>query len=84
MADSVIKYSDLIGEGDTFKDIFANIDKLEKRLVDLAKQTQKDLELINPNNEEAMKKAVAQVEQLTKASKDLETQRQKAVKTRKN
>jgi hypothetical protein len=83
MADSVIKYSDLIGEDDTFKEIFANIDMLKKELVDLAKVAQKDLELINPNDEKALKKVTAQVEELTKASKDLETQRQKAVKTRK-
>ncbi len=57
MADSIIKYSDLIGEDDTFKDIFANIDKLKKELVDLAKIAQKDLELINPNDEKALKKA---------------------------
>ena len=83
MADSIIKYSDLIGEDDTFKDIFANIDKLKKELVDLAKIAQKDLELINPNDEKALKKATEQVEELTKASKDLDTQRKKAVKTRK-
>jgi len=83
MADSVINYSDLIGKDDTFDDIFANIDKLEKRLADLAKQRQKDLELINPNNEKALKQAVKDVENLTKASKQLETERKKAVVTRK-
>ncbi len=83
MADSVINYSDLIGKDDTFDDIFANIDKLKKELSDLAKQAQKDLDLINPNNEEELKKATAQVEKLTKASKQLETERKKAIKTRK-
>lgn len=83
MADSVINYSDLIGSDSTFDDIFANIDKLEKRLADLAKQRQKDLDLINPNNEKALKQAVADVEKLTKASKQLENERKKAVKTRK-
>ncbi len=83
MADSVINYSDLIGKDDTFDDIFANIDRLKKELSDLAKQAQKDLDLINPNNEEELKKATAQVEKLTKASKQLETERKKAIKTRK-
>ncbi len=32
MADSVIKYSDLIGEDDTFDVIFDNIDQLKKEL----------------------------------------------------
>jgi hypothetical protein len=83
MADSVINYSDLIGSDSTFDDIFANIDRLKKELSDLAKQAQKDLDLINPNNEEELKKATAQVEKLTKASKQLETERKKAIKTRK-
>ena len=83
MADSVIKYSDLIGEDDTFDDIFANIDKLKKELSDLAKETQAGLELINPNNEKALKAAVAQVEQLAKAKKKLDTEEKKAVKTKK-
>ena len=83
MADSVINYSDLIGKDDTFSEIFANIERLKKELAELAKQAQKDLDLINPNNEEKLKKAVKQVEDLTKASKQLETERKKAVKTRK-
>ena len=83
MADSVINYSDLIGKDDTFEDIFENLDKLEKRLSELAKQRMKDLEMTNPNNEKALKQAVKDVENLTKASKKLETERKKAVKTRK-
>ena len=83
MADSVIKYSDLIGEDDTFNDIFANIDKLKKELSDLAKETQAGLDLINPNNEKALKAAVEQVEKLAKAKKKLDTEEKKAVKTKK-
>jgi hypothetical protein len=83
MADSVINYSDLIGKDDTFDDIFANLDRLKKELTDLSKQAQKDLDIINPNDEKALEKATDQVEKLTKASKQLETERKKAVKTRK-
>ena len=83
MADSVIKYSDLIGEDDTFDDIFANIDKLKKELADLAKDAKDGLDLVNPNNEKALKAAVAQVEQLAKAKKKLDTEEKKAVKTKK-
>ena len=43
MADSVINYSDLIGEDDTFDLIFDNIDKLKKELNDLTKIAQKDI-----------------------------------------
>jgi hypothetical protein len=83
MADSVIKYSDLIGEDDTFDDIFANIDKLKKELADLAKDAKSGLDLINPNNEKALKAAVEQVEKLAKAKKKLDTEEKKAVKTKK-
>jgi hypothetical protein len=83
MADSVIKYSDLIGEDDTFDDIFANIDKLKKELADLAKDAKAGLDLVNPNNEKALKAAVEQVEKLAKAKKKLDTEEKKAVKTKK-
>jgi len=83
MADSVIKYSDLIGEDDTFDDIFANIDKLRKELADLAKDAKDGLDLVNPNNEKALKEAVKQVEKLAAAKKKLDTEEKKAVKTKK-
>ena len=83
MADSVIKYSDLIGEDDTFDIIFENIDKLRKELSDLAKDAQAGLEMINPNNEKALKEAVKQVEKLAAAKKKLDTEERKAVKTKK-
>ena len=83
MADSVIKYSDLIGEDDTFDVIFDNIDKLRKELADLAKDAQAGLEMINPNNEKALKEAVKQVEKLAAAKKKLDTEEKKAVKTKK-
>jgi len=83
MADSVIKYSDLIGEDDTFDVIFDNIDKLRKELSDLAKDAKKGLELVNPNDEKALKAAVEQVEKLAKAKKKLDTEEKKAVKTKK-
>ena len=83
MADSVIKYSDLIGEDDTFDDIFANIDKLKTELKDLAKEAKGGLELVNPNDEKALKAAVEQVEKLAKAKKKLDTEEKKAVKTKK-
>jgi chemotaxis protein histidine kinase CheA len=83
MADSVIKYSDLIGEDDTFDVIFDNIDKLRKELSDLAKDAQAGLELVNPNDEKALKEAVKQVEKLAAAKKKLDTEEKKAVKTKK-
>ena len=83
MADSVIKYSYLIGEDDTFDVIFDNIDKLKKELSDLAQDAKKGLDLVNPNDEKALKAAVEQVEKLAKAKKKLDTEEKKAVKTKK-
>jgi len=83
MADSVIKYSDLIGEDDTFDVIFDNIDKLRKELADLAKDAKAGLDLVNPNDEKALKEAVKQVEKLAAAKKKLDTEEKKAVKTKK-
>ena len=64
MADSVIKYEDLIGADDTFDIIFDNIEQLEKKLIDLTKLTQKDLSILNPNDEKGMKKYVEEVGKL--------------------
>jgi hypothetical protein len=83
MADSIIKYSDLIGKDDTFDVIFANIEKLQKELTDLAQDTKKGINLINPNDEKALKEAVQQVEKLGQAKKKLDAEEKKAVKTKK-
>ena len=83
MADSVINYSDLIGEDDTFDLIFDNIDKLKKELNDLTKIAQKDISLINPNNEKQLEKAVKQVDKLVAAKKILDKEEKQAIKTKK-
>ena len=44
MADSVIYYADLIGEDDTFDDIFENIEELKKELFNICGQ---DLEFMD-------------------------------------
>lgn len=83
MADSVIKYSDLIGADDTFDVIFENIDELKKELNDLAKTAQKDLLKINPNDEKQLEKITQQIDKLAKSKKELDRQEKKATKTRK-
>ena len=79
MADSVINYSDLIGEDDTFDVIFDNIDKLKKELNELSKIAQKDVSLINPNNEKQLEKAVKQVDKLVAAKKILDKEEKQAI-----
>jgi hypothetical protein len=83
MPESVIKYSDLIGEDDTFIEIFANIEKLKKELLDLTKATQKQLSVVNPNEEKKIEELTKEVERLTKQKKELDKQEKKAVTTRK-
>jgi len=83
MPDSVIKYSDLISEDDTFKVIFENIEQLKKELLDLTKVTQKQLSLVNPNEEKKIEELTKQIDQLVKQKKDLDKQEKTAVKTRK-
>lgn len=83
MADSVISYSDLIAEDDTFDVIFDNIDKLKKELNDLTKIAQKDISLINPNDEKQLEKAVKQVDKLVAAKKILDKEEKQAIKTKK-
>ena len=83
MADSVISYSDLIAEDDTFDLIFDNIDKLKKELNDLTKIAQKDISLINPNDEKQLEKAVKQVDKLVAAKKILDKEEKQAIKTKK-
>ena len=80
---SVIKYSDLIGEDDTFEVIFKNIDLLKKELVDLTKILKSVIDILNPSDVKNIEKAVVQLDNLTKAKKELEKQEKKAIKTRK-
>jgi chemotaxis protein histidine kinase CheA len=83
MADSIISYEDLIGQDDTFDVIFQNIDQLKKELVELAQMQKSQLGLINPNDEEAVRNATKEVQNLTNAMKKLETEEKKAQKTKK-
>tara|TARA_R110000824_G_scaffold395070_5_gene595374 strand:- start:642 stop:3071 length:2430 start_codon:yes stop_codon:yes gene_type:complete len=83
MADSIISYEDLIGQDDTFDVIFQNIDQLKKELVELAQMQKSQLGLVNPNDEEAVRNATKEVQNLTNAMKKLEVEETKAQKTKK-
>jgi hypothetical protein len=83
MADSVIKYSDLIGEDDTFDNIFENIEELKKELFSLTKIMQKELSVLNPNEEKKLEKVTSEIEKLIKAKKELDRQEKKAEQTKK-
>lgn len=83
MADSVISYEDLIGKDDTFDQIFANIDKLKSELADLANQMQKDLSLLNPNEEEKVLSTAKAINELIQAQKALQVEEKKAASAKK-
>ena len=83
MADSVIKYSDLIGEDDTFDKIFENIEELKKELFSLTKVMQQELSVLNPNEEKKLEKITTEIDKLIKAKKELDRQEKKATQTKK-
>jgi len=83
MADSVISYEDLIGKDDTFDVLFENIEQLKGELIELAQMQKNELGLVNPNDEEAVRKAAKEVGNLTRAMKKLDTQEKKTQKTKK-
>lgn len=83
MADSIITYSDIIGDDGTFDDIFKNLDALEKRLTDLVRKSRKEFDLINPNDIEAIEKASKEVVKYEKAISNLNKQQKAAATTRK-
>ena len=83
MADSVIYYADLIGEDDTFDDIFENIEELKKELFSLTRVMQKELSILNPNEEKNLEKVTDKIDKLIKAKKELDRQEKKATQTKK-
>ena len=54
--DSIITYSDLIGQDSTFDDIIKDIQRVKKELKDLAKTTKKEFANIKPDNIQGMEK----------------------------
>jgi len=83
MADSIIYYQDLIGEDDTFDNIFENIEELKKELFSLTKIMQKDLSVLNPNEEKKIDRITTKIDKLIKAKKELDRQEKKATQTKK-
>lgn len=80
---SILNYSNIIGEDGTFETLFRYIDELEKRLTNLAKKTKDDLNIINPNDAEAIKKATKEVEGYERGLGELNKQRKVAIAQRK-
>ena len=81
--DSILKYSDIIAPDDTFEVIFANLDKLRSELESLAKDAQKGLSLINPNDEKAIGEFSKKVNELEESISSLDKVQNRATTTRK-
>jgi hypothetical protein len=74
--DSIITYSDLIGDDGTFDEITAHIKQLKKELLDLAKTKKKAFADIKPDN-------IQGIEKLSKEVKELEQSQKNLIKTEK-
>ena len=83
MADSVIKYSDLIGEDNTFEVLFQNIAQLKEELQELATILKGKLDVVNPNNEAAVQGITKETQNLVKAMKKLSVEEKKAARSKK-
>ena len=81
--DSILKYSDIIGPDDTFEVIFANLDRLRSELESLAKDAQKGVSVINPNDDKAIEELTNRVKELESALSSLDKVQKKATTTRK-
>ena len=68
--DSIIKYSDLIGKDGTFEEVLANLKKIEKELIQLAKNAKKAFANLSPNDLAGLQKMEASVRELNQLKKN--------------
>lgn len=84
MADeSIISYGDLIKKDDTFKDLEKEIKRLKASLKSLAKDFEKGIALVNPNDSAAINKYDKELQELTQTKKTLEKLEETAAKAKK-
>jgi len=69
--DSIITYSDLIGDDGTFDDLIKDIKKLEKELLDLAKTSKKAFANLKPDDIQGMEKLEKTVKEIEQGKKNL-------------
>ena len=80
---SIIDYSNIIGDDGSFKKLFSYLDDLEKRLETITKNYRDGLELINPNDTKAINEAEKAIRKYEKAQENINEQRKVAIKQRK-
>ena len=80
--DSILKYSDIIGPDDTFEVIFANLNQLRSELESLAKDAQKGVSVINPNDDKAIEELTNKVKELESTLASLDKVQNRATTTR--
>ena len=69
--DSIISYSDLIGDDGTFDKILKDIKKIEKELISSAKRIKKEFSITNPNDVKRIQQLEKEVNELAQANKNL-------------
>lgn len=80
---ALFDFDNIFAKTNVFEVLEKNIEELEKRLVKFAKTLDKSFAKINPNDEGKVTKAVKSSNELEKAQKQLNKQREVTIKTRK-
>jgi uncharacterized protein Yka (UPF0111/DUF47 family) len=69
--DSIINYSDLIGDDGTFEELSKQIKQIESELLDMAKTTKKAFQSLKPSDLEGLDKLEKKVKEIEQAEKNL-------------
>ena len=81
--DSIINYSDLIGDDGTFEELSKQIKQIESELLDMAKTTKKAFQSLKPSDLEGLDKLEKKVKEIEVAEKNLVKTKKLANKARK-
>ena len=81
--DSIINYSDLIGDDGTFEELSKQIKQIESELLDMAKTTKQAFQSLKPSDLGGMDKLEKKVKEIEQAEKNLVKTKKLANKARK-
>ena len=81
--DSIINYSDLIGDDGTFEELSKQIKQIESELLDMAKTTKQAFKSLKPSDLEGLDKLEKKVKEIEVAEKNLVKTKKLANKARK-
>ena len=81
---AIIEYKDLIGDDGTFDKIIKQLEDIEMRLLNIAKENKKRTGLINPKDTKEVQKAVKEYDKLEKELKATRAQLEKTKQSKKS